>query len=84
METLYLNNSRISRGTCADCRYLMGLVLHAYPKTSGIEAWKSQSPGAKVRFRASVTGVSGMTLPIRGGLTQYGVLLEEAELLPAQ
>lgn len=58
-----------------------GVLLHAYPKPSAVAAWKKLSSGASVRFRATVTGVAVFAMPIRGGLFQYHVLLEDAELL---
>jgi hypothetical protein len=58
-----------------------GVLLHAYPKASTVAAWKNYSSGASVRFRAEVTGVAVFAMPIRGGLFQYHVLLEEAEPL---
>ncbi|MDQ2920562.1 MAG: hypothetical protein M3R52_02945 [Acidobacteriota bacterium] len=58
-----------------------GALLHAYPKSSAVEAWQKTSIGASVRFRATVTGVAVFAMPIRGGLFQYHVLMEDAELL---
>lgn len=58
-----------------------GVLLHAYPKPSAVAAWKKLSSGARVRFRATVTGVAVFAMPIRGGLFQYHVLLEDAEPL---
>ena len=64
-----------------DLEHYGGALLHVYPKTSAVAEWEKLSNGASVRFRAMVTGVSVFELPIRGGLFQYHVLIEDAELL---
>lgn len=58
-----------------------GVLVHAYPKSSTEATWEKAPVGAKVRFRATITGVAVFDMPIRGGLYQYHVLLEDAEPL---
>jgi hypothetical protein len=56
--------------------------LHLYPKSGSLKEWRAIKPGATVKFRAVVTGITLYYPPLPGThLHAFSILLEEGEIV---
>lgn len=54
--------------------------VHLYPKRSATAAWAALKPDTRIRFRASVTGITEFLLQLTGTeLRGLSIVLEDAE-----